>query len=1304
MRSRFVHPALGVGAQATALGAWLVTPSTSWAVAALLVGALGAAAAWRLRRLPLLGTALVGLTGSGIAFQASREVRAVEDDWERVHEELIQRASQRLDATLSDAVSMARELADRGAEASSEPAPMFRVLRDAIDSTDPERGVAVLDTTGVFRAWAGRHRVRPETGSRELSVNISPFYVVLEARRQAGEHVAVGQVLLAAHSAIPDREGSVAAAFERATRSALEFYPPGTAPVEADVFDYCIPSCSGSNPDTLFSVRALAPSQGRYKLDLLDAGGRRVAILAGLSAMLLLAVGGLFGKVLGVVVLPGLVMLTPAGTRVGLDTLFSSATFYSPTLGPVSASSGALITAGALATAAAALWWHRPRISRTLAWSLAGSLVTLTPLALRALAQGITPPVTGASAFLWLGWQTSLAAACASSILFAGALVRASGVGVSRRAPGIVAALWSLALGALSLSLWEPGNPWPIWYSLVWVPALALAVLPTARTQAVVTSAVVAGTLAAALTWSTVLERRIDQAGADADRLGDGRDPIAVGLLSRLGSGLVAEEPPMTQSDLYARWQGTMLSREGYPAVLATWGPDGGLVVRLDLAELDLPAPLLRSLAASAAARGAPTVEELTRVSGVHPVLAQPVARGFVVTVGVGPRSRLYPPLRLSRFLRGDDASAVPYTVGLSEPVLGHAGPSRIEWVREGWEARGERHLDLPGGTRHLHVTVSLGGWAPLLVRGALMILANLVFVAFLVVGAEQVRGGVQLKGRLGSVLGTRSYRTRLAAALAVFFVVPTLGFAVLAAGRLRTDARRERDIAIQQSLRDASGAAQRFGVGPGLTAGERLVELGDRLGTDLLLYENGVLRHASAPVLSQLGLVDMFLPGHIYQELAVDEALELVADTDIGGRPTRVGYRTIRADMTSAVLAAPSFTPGVPVLGGQGDLAYALLLVTLGGLGAALGLASVAARALATPVQRLRAAAAAVGRGEPLPVHGDPVPDEFVPVTEAFERMSSDVRASQAAVEAARRRTAAVLRNIATGVVALDGELHVTMANPRAEEVFGVSIEPGVQARAVTSGDWRAVWDWVAGFLNSGGDVAEQEVTIGGRRIRVQASALGADAGGVVVALDDITEFARAVRVLAWGEMAQQVAHEIKNPLTPIRLGVQHLLRAHRDGRGDFRATLDRTTRQILAEIERLNAIARAFGRFGAPSIDAGPLDVLNLAVLAEETITLYSLGGGAQVRVEAEASVEARVRKDEFKEVLVNLIENARTAGARTVTIGVLRDAGGAPGSPSPTMAGVSERRISLTSLSRGSRQRPVEPVLDWRSADDS
>ena len=657
---------------------------------------------------------------------------------------------------------------------------MFRVLRDAIDSTDPERGVAVLDTTGVFRAWAGRHRVRPETGSRELSVNISPFYVVLEARRQAGEHVAVGQVLLAAHSAIPDREGSVAAAFERATRSALEFYPPGTAPVEADVFDYCIPSCSGSKSRHAVQRPRTCSVTREIQTRPLDAGGRRVAILAGPFRHASARRGGLFGKVRGVVVLLGSRHAHSGRDPRGLGYLFSSATFYSPTpragfgverrpdhrrrsgdgVGRVVVAPTAHFTHTGLVACRLAGHRHAARASspRTGHYSARNGSERF-PVARLANEPGrglrvVHPFRRGA-----------------------GACQRRRGL---TSAPGIVAALWSLALGALSLSLWEPGNPWPIWYSLVWVPALALAVLPTARTQAVVTSAVVAGTLAAALTWSTVLERRIDQAGADADRLGDGRDPIAVGLLSRLGSGLVAEEPPMTQSDLYARWQGTMLSREGYPAVLATWGPDGGLVVRLDLAELDLPAPLLRSLAASAAARGAPTVRNSLGVSGVHPVLAQPVARGFVVTVGVGPRSRLYPPLRLSRFLRGDDASAVPYTVGLSEPVLGHAGPSRIEWVREGWEARGERHLDLP--RRYPPPAChGLPGWmgSPARTRSA-DDSANLVFVAFLVVGAEQVRGGVQLKGRLGSVLGTRSYRTRLAAALAVFFVVPTLGFAVL--------------------------------------------------------------------------------------------------------------------------------------------------------------------------------------------------------------------------------------------------------------------------------------------------------------------------------------------------------------------------------------------------------------------------------------------------------------------------------------------------------------------------------------------
>jgi nitrogen fixation/metabolism regulation signal transduction histidine kinase len=157
------------------------------------------------------------------------------------------------------------------------------------------------------------------------------------------------------------------------------------------------------------------------------------------------------------------------------------------------------------------------------------------------------------------------------------------------------------------------------------------------------------------------------------------------------------------------------------------------------------------------------------------------------------------------------------------------------------------------------------------------------------------------------------------------------------------------------------------------------------------------------------------------------------------------------------------------------------------------------------------------------------------------------------------------------------------------------------------------------------------------------------------VVAVDDATELAMAERVLAWGEMARQVAHEIKNPLTPIRLGIQHLQRAHRDRRGDFATTLDRTARQILAEIERLDAIARAFSRFGAPPVEGQPMSVVDLAEVARETASLYAMGGGTDVRVLAENGRRGHLRRDEFKEVLVNLIENARGAGATEVVIEV-------------------------------------------------
>src|SRR5256714_12032758 len=204
-----------------------------------------------------------------------------------------------------------------------------------------------------------------------------------------------------------------------------------------------------------------------------------------------------------------------------------------------------------------------------------------------------------------------------------------------------------------------------------------------------------------------------------------------------------------------------------------------------------------------------------------------------------------------------------------------------------------------------------------------------------------------------------------------------------------------------------------------------------------------------------------------------------------------------------------------------------------------------------------------------------------------AFERMATDVKRSQTALEEARSRTAQVLANVATGVIAVDEGLRVTMANPRAAELLGTALVPGDLLPQAASGEWLPVWTAVGEFLRSRPErIAEHEFAVGRRQIRVQLASLGPAPDGCVVALDDATALTRAARVLAWGEMARQVPHEIKNPLTPIRLGIQHLQRVRgREQSTTFVTTLEETSERILAEIDRLDGIARAFSRFGAPT-----------------------------------------------------------------------------------------------------------------------
>jgi signal transduction histidine kinase len=152
----------------------------------------------------------------------------------------------------------------------------------------------------------------------------------------------------------------------------------------------------------------------------------------------------------------------------------------------------------------------------------------------------------------------------------------------------------------------------------------------------------------------------------------------------------------------------------------------------------------------------------------------------------------------------------------------------------------------------------------------------------------------------------------------------------------------------------------------------------------------------------------------------------------------------------------------------------------------------------------------------------------------------------------------------------------------------------------------------------------------------------------------------ARAQRVLAWGEMARQVAHEIKNPLTPMRLGMQHLRRARHDPRVNFDQVLEENVTRVLSEIERLDEIARAFSQYGMVPREQAAAEPVDVAEAVRDVVRLEQLGDTHVTwLVEgAEASVRAMARATELREVVLNLLENARLANARTVTVTLSHD----------------------------------------------
>jgi signal transduction histidine kinase len=587
-----------------------------------------------------------------------------------------------------------------------------------------------------------------------------------------------------------------------------------------------------------------------------------------------------------------------------------------------------------------------------------------------------------------------------------------------------------------------------------------------------------------------------------------------------------------------------------------------------------------------------------------------------------------------------------PYTLTLAEPGAGAPplgeGPN---WRRSGDELHGDWLARLPTGVVLAHAEVELRSLDALAQRGLLVLLLDLALLALLWTVAGLADGGARRWVRLRTQRWGRSYRAQLTLVLFTFFVVPAAAFTLWSSRRLTADDVQARELLVRETLRAA-------GTPP---SGEALRQAAERVDAPLLLYLNGRLQAVSDPLYAALAPLGRLLPPPVAR--ALDEG-ELTASRleRVGHARVLVGYRQLPWDDAQTVLAAPARASDAALDRRRRDIFVLVLFATVLGAFAAFALSGVAARQLARPIGTLRRAALAVARGEREPALSGQPPREFQPVFSAFRRMAADLDASRTALEQARARTAAVLRHVASGVVAVDAEGHIVLANPAAERLLGGELPEGAPLRGRAAPRLEAnVYEFARGARAD----EEFELELAGRQLHARLTPLQHGGGGAVLTLDDVTEIGRAQRVLAWGEMARQVAHEIKNPLTPIRLGVQHLRRAHAAGRGDFAAILEQNVARILAEIDRLDEIARSFSRYGTAPEERAPGEPTDVAATARDVVNLERLGEGQVTWAfdAPEGPVLALARGDELREVLLNVLENARHAHARCVRVTVER-----------------------------------------------
>jgi two-component system nitrogen regulation sensor histidine kinase NtrY len=280
---------------------------------------------------------------------------------------------------------------------------------------------------------------------------------------------------------------------------------------------------------------------------------------------------------------------------------------------------------------------------------------------------------------------------------------------------------------------------------------------------------------------------------------------------------------------------------------------------------------------------------------------------------------------------------------------------------------------------------------------------------------------------------------------------------------------------------------------------------------------------------------------------------------------------------------------------------------------------------------------------------------DEIGMLVQSFNQMTGDLQISRSEVEQRRKYMEVVLKNVAAGVISIDEEGIVTTINTSAEQMLDIRGEALLEKKfsEVLAKEYV---EQIEGLLrelkSSQKDSIEKQITLtlGGKTLSllINLTTLKDEEGkplGIVAVFEDLTQLIKAQRMAAWREVARRIAHEIKNPLTPIQLSAQRLRKRYLEKLQQDGTVFDECTRTIVKQVEELKGMVNEFSNFARMPASQPTPNRLNEIV--QETLILFQ-EAHKQVHFEfiPQEIPVFNIDRDQMKRVIINLIKNSLTA----------------------------------------------------------